>query len=102
MDGQRYYPYQNSFCSINNVLENFAYGSSINHYRSHLKNQITPVYEEVESDSSDHYTEIRKLFDENLNYSMKILPLKMKDTKNKVRIFRKLKQIQLSSMKNSS
>ena len=58
---QRYDPNQSSLCSINNVSENFDYGSSINHYRSHHKNKITPVYEEpeVEYDTCNHYTEIR-------------------------------------------
>ena len=61
---QRYDPNQNSFCSINFELENSAFGSFINHYRTHHNSNITRLYEEVESDTSDHYTEIR--FDDEL------------------------------------
>ena len=42
-----------------NVEENFAYGSSINRYRTHHNSNITSIYEEVESDTSDWRGAIR-------------------------------------------
>ena len=51
-------PTKNWLCSINNVPENFAYDSSTNQYRTHHNISISPIYDEVESDICDHYTEI--------------------------------------------
>ena len=55
---QKYDNHQNRLCSINNILEDFSYGSSINHYRRHREHEITPVSEQEEDEMSDHYTEI--------------------------------------------
>ena len=54
---QKYDNNQNRLCSINNISEDFSYGSSINHYRRHRKHEITPVSEQEEDETSDHYTE---------------------------------------------
>ena len=55
---QKYDNHQNRLCSINNISEDFSYGSSINHYRRHREHEITPVSEQEEDEMSDHYTEI--------------------------------------------
>ena len=55
---QKYDNHQNRLYSINNISEDFSYGSSINHYRRHRKHEITPVSEQAEDEMSDHYTEI--------------------------------------------
>ena len=55
---QKYDNNQNRLCSINNISEDFSYGSSINHYRRHRKHEVTPVSEQEEDEMSDHYTEI--------------------------------------------
>ena len=55
---QKYDNHQNRPCSINNISEDFSYGSSINHYRRHREQEITPVSEHQEDEMSDHYTEI--------------------------------------------
>ena len=55
---QKYDNHQNRLCSKNNTLEDFSYGSSINHYRRHREHEITPVSEQEEDEISDRYTEI--------------------------------------------
>ena len=63
---QKYDNNQNRLCSINNISEDFSYGSSINHYRRHRKHEITPVSEQEEDETSDHYTEIDSYTDERI------------------------------------
>ena len=63
---QKYDNNQNRLCSINNISEDFSYGSSINHYRRHRKHEITPVSEQEEDETSDHYTEIDSYPDEGI------------------------------------
>ena len=55
---QRYNNHQNRLCSINNIFEDFSYGSSINHYRRHREHGKTPVSEQEEDEMSGLYTEI--------------------------------------------
>ena len=55
---QKYDSHQNRLCSINNISEDFSYGSSINHYRRHREHKITPLSEQEDDEMSDHYTEI--------------------------------------------
>ena len=50
--------HQNRLCSINNISEDFSYGSSIHHYRRHREHEITHVSEQEEDEMSDHYKEI--------------------------------------------
>ena len=61
---QKYDNNQNRLCSINKFSEDF---SSINHYRRHRKHGITPVSEQEEDETSDHYTEIDSYPDERIN-----------------------------------
>ena len=63
---QKYDNNQNRLCSINNISEDFSYGSSINHYRRHRKHEIIPVSEQEEDETSDHYTEIDSYPDEGI------------------------------------
>ena len=49
---QKYDNHQNRLCSINNISEDFSYGSSINHYRRHREHEITPVSEQEEDETS--------------------------------------------------
>ena len=55
---QKYDNHQNRLCSINNISEDFSYGSSINHYRRHREQEITPVSEQEQDEMSYHYIEI--------------------------------------------
>ena len=63
---QKYDNNQNRLCSINNISEDFSYGSSINHYRRQRGHEITPVSEQEEDEKSDHYTEIDSCPDEGI------------------------------------
>ena len=54
------------FCSINYVSEDFFYGSSINHYKRHRENEITPVSEKEDDETSYNYTKILFYQDEEI------------------------------------
>ena len=68
-------------CSINEVSEKLSYVLSFSRDRTHHKIKITPVYEELETDTNSHYIEIRldgeqKIDEELLNFKTEFELLK--------------------------